>query len=104
MRIGLALAPICTRLRRSRLSRKARHREIEAVPEHMHRRRLSDETPAKFFEDVIDRDEDLVKSFDVSFVIRLVLGVFGERRRIRPFVRDRTDLRLYAELCEIRKQ
>jgi len=67
----------------------------------MHRSRLADKPSAKFLQDVIDRDEDLMKPLDVFLVVRSVLGVLRERCRRWSLVRDRTDLRLDAELRKV---
>src|SRR5688500_1864682 len=74
------------------------------MPEHMNRRRLSEEPASKFFQDVIDADKDPMETLDVFLVVRSVLCIFRKRRRRRGFVRDRTDVRLDTELGEIREK
>src|SRR4051794_17741119 len=67
----------------------------------MHGRRFAGEATAKLFKDVVDSDEDLVKTSNVFFVVRLVVVVVGKGCFRRSLVRHCPDLGLYAELFEI---
>ena len=82
---------------------ESRQGEVEAMPEKVNRSAFSDETAAKFFEDIIDRDQRFVKPLDVFLVVRTVLGVFGKGRFGRSFVRNGFNVRIDAKFGQVRE-
>src|SRR5262245_53127441 len=73
------------------------------MPEKVNGRRFAGKAAAKLFENIIDRDEDLMIPLDVFFVVRLVFVILGKRLCRGCFVRHCPDLRFDSELCEIGK-
>ena len=61
------------------------------------------EAAAKFFENIIDADQHLVKKLDVFFVVRAVFHIFGKGSFARRFVRNGPNFYLDAERAQVFK-
>src|SRR5512143_1946341 len=80
---------------------KARHREIEAAPEEVHRARLAEETGAELLEHPVGVDEDLEKAPHGIRVVGSMSIVLREPDRLRQFVGHLVDGNEDAEFREI---
>jgi hypothetical protein len=82
----------------SATAREARHGEIKASPEEMHRARLAKKRAAKIEENIVRGQQDAPKPRDVVAVVRCVHEIPIERNRIDHLVRNLTDAHLDPRL------
>src|SRR5215510_8886610 len=83
-------------------ARKARHRQIEAAPEKMHRARLADKAGAELLEQAVAIDEDLQEALHRLGIVGGMCRVLRESCRLRQFVRHVVDDEPDSELGQRR--
>src|SRR5437588_9217809 len=86
--------------RRRGAAGKARHRQIETVPEEMHRAYLADEAGTKFIHHPIGLQQGQPEFLRVDRIILRMGTVPVERNRILYFTRHRPDADVDSETPE----
>src|SRR5450759_950552 len=82
-------------------ARKARHREIEAAPEEMHRTRLAKEAGAELLEHPVGIHKDLQEAPHGVWIVGSMPVVLRKPDRLRQFVGHLVDGDANAKLREI---
>ncbi len=83
--------------RRRGTAGKARHREIEAAPEEMHRAGFADEAGAKVGHHARRLNEGPVEAPDIDAIVLRMGAIAVECNAVFDFARRRPDLRVNAE-------
>ena len=78
---------------------KARHREIEAAPEEMHRACLAEKAGAELLEHAIDVDRNLKEAPHRRGVVGCMARILRKTDRVRQFVRHVVD---FERQCRVR--
>src|SRR5271165_261754 len=104
MRISFARHQVRAGTLRSGSPGKARHRQIEAPPEEMHRAYLADKARAKLFEHGIDPYQNAPEAMRCLRVVRRVNLVFLEGNWIEDLTRRGPDTHIHAKLAERRHE
>jgi hypothetical protein len=87
-------------MRRCRLAREERVREVQRAEVQLHRARLADEARPEHLEDPFDLDERQPEPTDCSRVVGGVHAVVGERDRTGDLDGHRPDLRGHLQLVQ----
>src|SRR5436190_8291993 len=88
-------------MRWRRPSGKARHRQIEAAPEKMHRTAFAAETRTKFLENTIGLQKHAPEAVGIFQIISGVFLIMIERDRFQRFIRLHSNLYFNPELSQV---
>jgi hypothetical protein len=86
--------------RRCASAGEARHRQIEAAPEEVHRARLAEKAATELVEDVRDRDHRAPASIGIVGIVGGMDGVLLEGDGIGDFDRHGPDVHIDAQCGE----
>src|SRR5581483_4896891 len=81
-------------------SGKARHREIEAAPEEMHRGDLAEEGTAEMREHMVGGEQDAPEAVGIIAIIGRMHAILGKRDGIRDLVGHCVDADVEPEIGE----
>src|SRR5881396_495381 len=100
MGIRLAGDPVCSGSLGGATPREARHREVEAAPEEVHRTAFPEKRCAKLPEHVIRLHEDAPESIGILRIVRSMLLVVREANRVLHLDRYRPELDVHVHVLE----
>ena len=88
------------RMARRRTAGKARHRQIEAAPEEMHRTRLAEKAGAEMGEDLAGGEQHAPETVGIVGIIGCVHRILLERNAIGDLARHRRDVNIDGEFAQ----